>query len=579
MPKENLAMANIGAARIIRDLLLEQGWTELPDVVDRVRGKVAYLVTSEGVKAAALAPDVRKAIKQSIQAGARKLYVHAVSDVMEADALDAFWVGMGFRYLMDDRDGRPIYTRGVTPPKAPAKAAKAAKANGKGAAGLPREIAWSALAVGQYVEFTPASGKAVRGRVRRLYVGHDGRPAMILGAPENRDAQGVWWESQLPSRDIPQQVGRLVLVSAHARPASWPSHRARPEKPNGAARAATWHGEHEIPVALTRSGTPVVDTHSGKHGVTASVQVRGQWVTFQPDLGVVMVTWGNDAKPKAAWPHLLRVVARTPSRSGAKANDRGAGHAYVAKEIAFHEGPKVHLERKMVEVLSGLTAYTLSPDGRVDTATAVKVSPMQYEKMHVPDLTSPRAAERVVTARLSAAIQAAELRDRVDFNAWWAKARVRLGVSSPTDSRAALAESIVWWRKASPEAAKLLRPGLLDPLLPKIGAASKPNGRPALVARVQLRDRLVARAQRRIRADRRSGRLGPVHSFSDLGRFVDGNTYVLTDAGDYDPEVDRMGPDGAMRFLGEVIERLDAWLRTGELVRESTARPKARARR
>jgi hypothetical protein len=318
MPKENLAMANIGAAHIIRDLLLEQGWTELPDVVDRVRGKVAYLVTSEGVKAAALAPDVRKALKQAIQAGARKLYVHAVSDVMEADALDAFWVGMGFRYLMDDRDGRPIYTRGVTPPKASAKAAKA----------------------------------------------------------------------------------------------------------NGAAKPTTWHGEHEIPVALTRSGTPVVDTHSGKSGVTASVQVRGQWVTFQPDLGVVMVTWGNDAKPKAAWPHLLRVVARTPSRGGAK-----------------------------------------------------------------------------------------------------------------------------------------------------------PNGRKAAVSRVQLRDRLVARAQRRIRADRRSGLLGPVRTFSDLGQFVDGNTYVLTAAGSYDPEVDRMGHEGAMRFLGEVIARLDTWLRTGELAHESTARPKARARR
>ncbi len=134
MSRALLAMANIGPSNKIRELVAQQGWVALPDEIDKVRGRAAYLQTADDTRdVKALAADVRTAVQQSFKNGARKLFVHAYSTSMTPEALEAFWVGMGFRYLTDDRDGRPIYVRNA-PSAKHAKAAPAAKPNGRAAA-------------------------------------------------------------------------------------------------------------------------------------------------------------------------------------------------------------------------------------------------------------------------------------------------------------------------------------------------------------------------------------------------------------------------------------------------------------
>lgn len=169
MSRALLAMANIGPSNRIRELVSQQGWVVLPDEIDKVRGRVAYLQTADDTRdVKALAADVRTAVKEALKNGARKLFVHAYSDTMTPEALEAFWVGMGFRYLADDRDGRPIYVRNA--PSAKHAKAAPAKANGRAAASAPSAPTATELRarLKSYDASTEGTASQLRARLRAL---------------------------------------------------------------------------------------------------------------------------------------------------------------------------------------------------------------------------------------------------------------------------------------------------------------------------------------------------------------------------------------------------------------------------
>jgi len=53
-----------------------------------------------------------------------------------------------------------------------------------------------------------------------------------------------------------------------------------------------------------------------------------------------------------------------------------------------------------------------------DHSTVFKVTPTQWRRLRLPDLTSPRIRERVLGVRLTALMNKLSMRDRIEVSSW-----------------------------------------------------------------------------------------------------------------------------------------------------------------
>ena len=121
----------------------------------------------------------------------------------------------------------------------------------------------------------------------------------------------------------------------------------------------------------------------------------------------------------------------------------------VAKQIARYESKKKRGEYVYhFETLSGL------PDDR-GSYEASDVTEFHYEKLRVPDVTAPWVAAQFVTDRLTDAVNAMAMRDKVDYSVWMKGLRDSGADPSP-------AVRIAWLRSHSREGAKALKTSVIE---------------------------------------------------------------------------------------------------------------------
>ena len=62
--------------------------------------------------------------------------------------------------------------------------------------------------------------------------------------------------------------------------------------------------------------------------------------------------------------------------------------------------------------------YNIVMDKSGDTSSVFKVTPTQWRRLRLPDLTSPRIRERVLGVRLTALMNKLSMRDRIEVSSW-----------------------------------------------------------------------------------------------------------------------------------------------------------------
>jgi len=62
--------------------------------------------------------------------------------------------------------------------------------------------------------------------------------------------------------------------------------------------------------------------------------------------------------------------------------------------------------------------YNIVMDRSGDTSTVFRVTPTQWRRLRLPDLTSPRIRERVLGVRLTALMKKLSMRDRIEVSSW-----------------------------------------------------------------------------------------------------------------------------------------------------------------
>ena len=66
----------------------------------------------------------------------------------------------------------------------------------------------------------------------------------------------------------------------------------------------------------------------------------------------------------------------------------------------------------------GLLNYNIVMDKSGDSSTVFKVTPTQWRRLRLPDLTPPRTREKVLGVRLTALMKMLSMRDRIEVSSW-----------------------------------------------------------------------------------------------------------------------------------------------------------------
>jgi len=122
---------------------------------------------------------------------------------------------------------------------------------------------------------------------------------------------------------------------------------------------------------------------------------------------------------------LIRLASTLPSGS----EERRAILAGLSKSAATrydHNGQLMTLAELAREAIGkdvfvdsrGRLNYNIVMDKSGDTASVFKVTPTQWRRLRLPDLTSPRIRERVLGVRLTALMKKLSMRDRIEVSSW-----------------------------------------------------------------------------------------------------------------------------------------------------------------
>jgi len=122
---------------------------------------------------------------------------------------------------------------------------------------------------------------------------------------------------------------------------------------------------------------------------------------------------------------LIRLASTLPAGSA----ERKAILAGLSKSAATrydHNGQLMTLAELAREAIGkdvfvdsrGRLNYNIVMDKSGDTASVFKVTPTQWRRLRLPDLTSPRIRERVLGVRLTALMNKLSMRDRIEVSSW-----------------------------------------------------------------------------------------------------------------------------------------------------------------